>query len=118
MSLWSRLSFQGETFGLKDVSKKKRKKMKNLAERKKTKVLHHKRRRLGLPKVMSDGQRTQKDFQTMIDSPVLSENTKLFLRKIRGSHGHFGRLTPKQFTVFKKIWWEMKDLEKKNEDVE
>jgi hypothetical protein len=101
MNAWSKLAFQGKAYGFKDLSKKKRKKDR----------VHLKIKKLmrETKKGLSEGQMIQRDFEIMLSSSALSEKTKLFLKKLRGSYGQFGRFTSRQFEVYKKIWWQMKD---------
>lgn len=98
MNTWSKLQFQGRTFGLRTFEKKKKR---------------PKKARKFKKRMVTEGEQVQRDFEIMLRSSLLSEKTKLFLKKLRGSYGQFKRFTPSQFRVFKEIWWEMKDKQKK-----
>jgi hypothetical protein len=105
MSLWGKLAFQGKTFGLKDLSKKRRKKNSVISKK-----LRKKKKR-----TISKGEMIQRDFRIMLDSIFLDDSTKKFLHSLRGSYTQFKRLTPRQLSVSKKIWWQMKDKQKQND---
>lgn len=107
MSIWSKLASSGKTYGLVDLSKKRRKKDYKWKAVKKI---------LGLKKkknIISEGEAVQRDFDIMLKSELLDENEKKFLLSLKGNYFQFKRFTPKQFNGFKSVWWRMKARGKK-----